>query len=241
MTENQQRLVGAVNPTGRNESRNREASLLPEEIKVITVCAGIQSGTEAEFRQSKGIYEEKVAELAGMKVDMIHVGGAPPMMVHGFKGEEEFVKMLEEKYKTPVYTAGRSQSDAFRALGVRSFLGLTYFPPAMNKIFSDYFTQSGFQVAAMEGLDVPFASVHEVPGDQIAEFAKESFKKHAATVDGIYMLGSGWDVLNIAPVLETELRVPVIYAQAVKIWSVLKHFGIRRPVKGYGRLLQELP
>ncbi len=47
--------------------------------------------------------------------------------------------------------------------------------------------------------------------------------------------------MEIAPDLEAELQVPVVHAQAVKIWSVLKHFGIHRPISGYGRLLKELP
>ncbi len=241
MSDNQNRVLGAVSPTGRSDSGNQESSLLPKEISVITVSVGIRSGTEEEFRQVKGVYEQKVAELAGKKVDMIHVGGAPPMMVHGFRGEEEFVKMLEEKYKTPVYTAGRSQSKAFRALGMKSFVGLTYFPESLNKIFADYFTQAGFEVQAMVGLDVPFGSVHQVPQEEISSFAEEAFRKHASKADGIYMLGSGWNVMEIAPSLETELQVPVVHAQAAKIWNALKHFGMHRPIAGYGRLLQELP
>ena len=241
MSDNQNRLLGAVSPTGRSDSGNQESSLLPKEISVITVSVGIRSGTEEEFRQVKGVYEQKVAELASKKVDMIHVGGAPPMMVHGFRGEKEFVEMLEERYKTPVYTAGGSQSKAFRALGMKSFVGLTYFPESLNKIFADYFTQAGFEVQAMVGLDVPFGSVHQVPKEEISSFAKEAFRKHASKADGIYMLGSGWNVMDIAPALETELQVPVVHAQAAKIWNALKHFGMHRPIAGYGRLLQELP
>ena len=241
MSEIQKRVVGSVSPTGRSDPSRYESSLLPKEISVIQVSVGIRSGTEEEFRQVKGVYEQKVAELAGKKVDMIHMGGAPPMMVHGFKGEEEFVKTLEGKYKTPIYTAGRSQSDAFRALGMKSFVGLTYFPESLNKIFANYFTQAGFEVQAMEGLDIPFGSAAQLSKEEIGSFAKEAFRKHAGKADGIYMLGSGWKVMEVAPVLEAELHVPVVHAQAVKIWSMLKHFGIHRPIAGYGRLLQELP
>ena len=241
MSKDQKRVVGSVSPTGRSDSATYESSLLPKEISVIQVGVGIRSGTEEEFGQVKGVYEQKVAELAGKKVDMIHVGGAPPMMVHGFKGEEEFVKMLEKKFKAPIYTAGRSQSDAFRTLGMKSFVGLTYFPESLNKIFANCFTQAGFEVQAMEGMDIPFGSVAQVPKEEIDNFAKEAFRKDASKADGIYMLGSGWKVMEVAPVLEAELNVPVVHAQAVKIWSVLKHFRMHRPIANYGRLLQELP
>ncbi len=241
MSIDQKRILGAISPTGRSDSAGYERSLLPKEISIIQVSVGIRSGTEEEFRQAKGVYEQKVAELAGKKVDMIHVGGAPPMMVHGFRGEDEFVKMLEAKYKTPIFTAGRSQSEAFRALGMKSFVGLTYFPETLNKIFANYFTQAGFEVHAMVGMDIPFGKANQVPKEEIGSFAKEAFLKHVKNTDGVYMLGSGWNVMEIAPDLEAELQVPVVHAQAVKIWSVLKHFGIHRPISGYGRLLKELP
>ncbi len=241
MSDNQKRVLGTISPTGRSDSARDELSLLPKEISVIQVSVGIRSGTEEEFRQVKGIYEQKVGELAGKKVDMIHMGGAPPMMVHGFKGEEEFVKMLEEKYKIRIYTAGRSQSDAFRALGVKSFVGFTYFPESLNKIFANYFTQAGFDVRAMEGMDIPFGTAAQLSKEEIGSFAKEAFRNHAGKAEGIYMLGSGWKVMEVASVLEAELNVPVVHAQAVKIWSVLKHFRMHRPIANCGRLLQELP
>ncbi len=178
MSIDQKRILGAISPTGRSDSAGYERSLLPKEISIIQVSVGIRSGTEEEFRQAKGVYEQKVAELAGKKVDMIHVGGAPPMMVHGFRGEDEFVKMLEAKYKTPIFTAGRSQSEAFRALGMKSFVGLTYFPETLNKIFANYFTQAGFEVHAMVGMDIPFGKANQVPKEEIGSFAKEAFLKH---------------------------------------------------------------
>ena len=243
MSENQKGVLGTISPRGRSGDVREELNLLPREIRVIQVNVGIRLGTEEEFRQVKEVYEQKVAELADKSVDMIHMGGAPPMMVHGFRGEEEFVKGLEEKYKTPIYTAGRSQSEAFRALGMKSFVGLTYYNASLNQIFSNYFTQAGFEVQAMEGMDIPSGNDGQVSKEEISSFAKGAFRKHAGKADGIYMLGSGWkvNVMEVAPLLEDELQVPVVHAQAVKIWSVLKHFHIHRPITGYGRLLKELP
>lgn len=55
------------------------------------------------------------------------------------------------------------------------------------------------------------------------------------------MLGSGWRLLKIVRLLEQDLQVPVIYNLATKLWDVQKRFHVREPVKGYGRLLEELP
>jgi maleate cis-trans isomerase len=59
--------------------------------------------------------------------------------------------------------------------------------------------------------------------------------------DGIYMLGSGWRVLDIVDTLEQDLGVPVIHPIPARVWAVQKRFHIRQPVPGYGTLLETLP
>jgi len=103
-----------------------------------------------------------------------------------------------------------------------------------------YFTEAGFQVAAMEGIEVPFEDVGRLSPEEIYKHTKKAFLKHR-DVQAIYMLGSGWRLLKIVGLLEQDLEVPVIYALAAKLWDVQKRFHVRQPVKGYGRLLEELP
>ncbi|MGH9819573.1 MAG: hypothetical protein ACRD43_05340 [Pyrinomonadaceae bacterium] len=41
--------------------------------------------------------------------------------------------------------------------------------------------------------------------------------------------------------LEQDLQVPVFYALAAKLWEFQKRFHVREPIRGYGRLLEQLP
>ena len=91
-----------------------------------------------------------------------------------------------------------------------------------------------------EGIDVPFKDVGRLSGEEIYSHAKKAFLKHP-DAQAIYMLGSGWRLLKIVRLLEQDLRVPVIYALACKLWDVQKQLHVHEPVKGYGRLLEELP
>lgn len=240
MFESWRGVLGDIKPTYRPGSLEDFIRLLPEGIGVIPLTVGIKSGTEEEFRQALEVYKEKVSELASLRVDLIHIGGAPPTMVHGFSGEEEIVRELETKHKIPISTSGRGQIGALRALGVKSFVGVTYFKDSLNQIFARYFTEAGFQVAAMEGIEVPFEDVGRLSPEEIYKHTKKAFLKHR-DVQAIYMLGSGWRLLKIVGLLEQDLEVPVIYALAAKLWDVQKRFHVRQPVKGYGRLLEKLP
>lgn len=84
-------------------------------------------------------FEQKVGELAELKVDLIHPEGAPPFMVHGYKGEEAIVKQWEKKHKIPIVTAPMTQVEALRALKVKKIVGVTYFSGKINDTFSRYF------------------------------------------------------------------------------------------------------
>ncbi|MBI4528940.1 MAG: hypothetical protein HY695_34515 [Deltaproteobacteria bacterium] len=240
MFESWRGIVGDIKPTHRPGSLEEFIRLLPEGIGVIPLTVGIKSGTEQEFREVLEEYKKKASELAGLGVDLIHIGGAPPMMVHGFKGEEGIVRELETKHQVPISTSGRGQTEAMRALSIRSFVGVTYFKNSLNQIFTRYFTEAGFNVAAMEGIQVPFKDVGKLSAEEIYSHAKRAFLKHP-DADAIYMLGSGWRLLKVVALLEQDLEVPVIYALATKLWEVQKTLHVRQPVKGYGRLLEELP
>ena len=59
-----------------------------------------------------------------------------------------------------------------RTLGVKTLVGVSYFPAKLNAIFQRYFTAAGFRVLAMEGIAVQFNDVPKFPPAQIADFIK---------------------------------------------------------------------
>ena len=240
MFESWRGIVGDIKPTHRPGSLEEFIRLLPEGIGVIPLTVGITSGTEQEFHEVLEDYKQKASELAALGVDLIYIGGAPPMMVHGFSGEEKIVRDLEGKHGIPVSTSGKSTAEAMKALGIGKFVGVTYFKENLNQIFTRYFTEAGFEVSAMEGIDVPFQDVGRLSGEEIYSHAKKAFLRHPEA-QAIYMLGSGWRVLKIVRLLEQDLEVPVIYALGAKLWDIQRRLHVREPVKGYGRLLEELP
>ena len=240
MFQNWRGTVGYIKPSYRPGSLEEFIRLLPQGVGVIPLIIGIASGTEEEFHKVLAVYKDKVAELAALGVDLIDMGGAPPMMVHGYKGELEIVKELEKTHKVPIITSGSSQVSALRALGAKRFVGVTYFNDSLNRMFSAYFSDAGFEVPAIQGIPVAFTDVQKLSPHEIYSFTKATFLNHP-DVDAIYMLGGGWRILDIVPLLEQDLGVPVVYDTAAKIRDVQKRLHINQPIRGYGRLLEELP
>ena len=233
-------VVGVVKPTHRPGSLEEFIRLLPEGVGVVPVYLNFQRGTEDEFRAALNAAHEKVGELAKEGVDLIHPEGAPVFMVHGFKGEEKIVKEWEAEFKIPIVTAGQTQVEALRALDVKKFVGVTYSFGSINDMFKRYFQEAGFEVLAMEGMKVEFADVGRLASTEIYAHTRQAFLKHPGA-DGIYMLGTGWRCLDIIHLLEEDLQVPVVHAVPARVWSVQKRLHIRQKVKGFGKLLEEMP
>lgn len=233
-------VVGVVKPTHRPGSLEEFIRLLPEGIGVVPVYLNFQRGTEDEFRAALNAVHGKVEELAKEGVDLIHPEGAPPFMVYGFDGEAKIVKEWEAEFNTPIVTAAQTQVEALRALGIRKFVGVTYFTGSINDMFTRYFQGAGFDVLAMEGMEVAFADVGRLASTEIYAHTRRAFLKHPGA-DGIYMLGTGWRCLDIIHLLEEDLQVPVVHAVPARVWAVEKRLHVRQPVEGFGMLLEEMP
>jgi maleate isomerase len=235
-------LVGTVRPTNRPEAGEQLDldTLIPAKIKFVSLTMNFTRGTEEEFSASMPGYEAKTAELAKMGADLVRPSGAPPFMLLGYQKEQDLISNWEKKYGVQMFTSGQNQVHALRTLGIRKFVGASYFPEKMNDVFARYFTDAGFQVLAMEGIDSPFAEVPKVPPEQILDFMKRIAAKHK-DADGIYMLGSAWKSVGIIDRLEKETGLMVVHAGPARCWETQLRLGLRHPIPGYGRLLAEMP
>ena len=233
-------VVGVIKPTHRPGSLEEFIRLLPEGIGVVPLFLGIKAGTEKEFLSVLEAMKEKIAELAKLEVDIIHPEGAPPFMLQGYKGEAKIVKSLERKHKRPIFTSGMTHVEAMKALGIKRFVGVTYFTGSINDKYARYFREAGFEVLGMDGITVPFEDVGRLSSQEVYAFVKEKFLKYKRA-QGIYLLGSGWRVLPIIHLLEQDLRVPVIHPVPARVWAVQKRLHVHEIIKGYGRLLEEMP
>jgi maleate cis-trans isomerase len=243
MAEDQKEyLVGTVRPTNRPEAGQELDldTLIPENIKFLTSTMNFTRGTEEEFSKSMPGYEAKAAEFAMMGANLVRPSGAPPFMLLGYQGEQDLISNWEKKYGVQMFTSGQNHVHALRVLGIKRFVGASYFPEQMNNVFARYFSDARFDVLAMEGIDSPFAEVPKVAPEKILEFMKGIVAKHK-DADAIYMLGSAWKTLEIIEPLEKATGLTVIHAGPARCWETQLRLGLCHPISGYGRLLAEMP
>ena len=233
-------VVGVIKPTYKSGSLVDFIHLLPDGVGVVPLFIGAREHTEDEYLRAMEIYHERVRELAQIRVDLIHPEGGPPFMLRGYDSEKELVQGWQEKHGIPVVTTGMSHCDALRAMGIRRFLGLTPYQGAINNKFAAYFKAAGFDVAAMLGIPIDFARRYDLSREEIYRHIRNAFLSHR-DVDGIYLLSpGGWRIVDVLDA-EFDIGLPIIHPVAAGVWSVLKHLGVRYPIKGSGRLLELFP
>ena len=237
-------VVGIIKPTYRPGSLEEFIRLIPEGIGVIPKFAEVREGLEREFVDGFKAAEALIAELAEMKVDLIHPEGAPLFVQKGYRRSEEIVKELEEKYSVPIVTTGMVLVEATKVLGIKKLLVISSFEDVTGSArlakYSSYFSDAGFQVQAVEGYPVAFSDIGSVSSYEAYAFARKLFLEHSAS-DGICLVGSGWRVLEIVPLLEQDLQTPVVCAVAARVWAIEKRLRVRQPVQGRGMLLEKMP
>jgi len=233
-------VVGDIKPRANDSALVDMIRLLPEGIGVIPVFLNLTEGTREEYGSSYATYEKNIAYLASQKCNLICIEGAPPFMLLGPAGEAKMVDGWKEKYKTDMFTSSQNQVNALRALKIKKMLGITSAGPDLAKTYAKYFEDSGIGVLAMEGMNVEFKSIADVPRDTITAFIKKKFAEHKGA-EAVYILGSGLEALPLIAPLERDLKVPVVQAIAARIWEIERRLKVHEPIKGYGRLLETLP
>jgi maleate cis-trans isomerase len=232
--------VGVIKPTHRPGSLEEFIRLVPEGIGIIPLFLGITRGTVDEFTEAINAYEEKIAELAALEVDLIHPEGAPPFMIQGYEGERKLIEGWERKYGIPMMTSGQVQVDALRALDVTRVVVSSYSNAGTNEVVTKYLTEAGFDVLENAGIDVPFEQAGNLSHHEVYRHTKAAVLRHPEA-DGILLFGSGWRSLDAIELLEQDLEIPVAHPVPARVWTVQKRLRVVEPVSGYGRLLEEMP
>jgi maleate cis-trans isomerase len=234
------RVVGCVKPRPESSSLAELTKLLPPEISLVPRYLNFAYGTREELSGAIPNYENHISYLASQRCDLISIEGAPPFMLVGPEAERRLVDGWKQKYGIDMFTSAQNQVNVLRAIRVRRILGITSFGADLNRSYAKYFEDSGINVVAMEGMDVPFGSISATPPETIYSFIATKFRARSG-VEAIYILGSGMRALELVARLERDLGVPVVQPIAARSWEIQRRLKIRHPMTGYGRLLETLP
>jgi maleate cis-trans isomerase len=231
--------VGLIKPTMRPGGLEELIRLLPEGIGVLPILQNVRAGTREEFVRALPGYYANAKRLVEAGADLVHHSGTPPFMLQGYRGEAKLIRKWERELGVPMFTANQMVVRAFRVLGAKRVVGASY-SPLQNRMTVDYLTEAGFDVLAMEPIDVPFEKAGEIAPEQVYAHVRRIVLKHPKA-QAIYLQGNAWRLQRIVQMMEDDFAIPVVETDACLCWENQTRLRVREPRDGIGRLLRELP
>lgn len=162
----------------------------------------------------------------------------------GLEGNAEFERrvssMSVEGGASPaldVATGATSCRAALEAVGAKRISVFSPYQPIADLQVGTFFTEAGFDVAAITGLRCPSATaIAAVTPDEIRRTINEI---DDPSIDAIVQVGTNLSFVDQAARLETELAKPVIAINVATLWHALRTNGIDDRLAGFGRILAE--
>ena len=179
--------------------------------------------------------------LAAAPLHAIGLAFTSSSYVRGAADDEPLRQRLAVRTRgIPVAITSMSAVLALRALGAgrAALVDPPWFSPELTALGEAYFRD--------QGLDVVFAAAAALPSEQRAINPSQLFewvREHVpVTAEAVYIGGNGLRAIGIIQALEEDLGIPVLTANQVLFWHLLRLARTRVAVPGYGQLFtRDLP
>lgn len=213
--------------------------IAPDGVVIVFTSIGIKRLTKEDIEESlKGI-EKAAGELARTKVDVIILGGSPPIILGGFGFDKKIIDRIKTVTDIPATTSQTLAVEALKTLKVKNLVVASPFAEDQNSLLKKFLEDSGFLVHNIKGLNMERIEYGMLPRNASYHLAVDACKE-VKDFDGVYMPCGQMPTVEVIDRLEKTLRKPVVTSVQAMIWGALKMIGISDTITGYGQLFSTL-
>jgi maleate isomerase len=232
--------VGMVHPSRGDTLMYEYYRAAPAGIVIVPAALNLRELSTAELERVYERYEAAVADLAYEEVDVVVLGGSPPVTHKGYGFERALVERASRLVSCPVVALVRCEVEALQAVGAKRIAIGAPYTPALTEKFAAYFREAGFDVVATRclGISRPI-EMAKLPHDASAQLARELFRE-AGPVDALHLTCPRWPTVAGLDRLEQDLGIPVTSSSQSVIYGTLRRVGVRDEIRGHGSLLSRL-
>ncbi len=231
-------LVPAGNPTVEPELYRMAPPSLTIHFARLDAPAGDPGAAEGMEHRTLGYLDALttvVPALAAVKPGLVVLAHTAVSYLNGFANEPALLARLAALAGTPAVTAARAVREALTRLRVRRVaVGIPY-PEAIGVAGRAYWTASGLDIVAYHRLE-GVANIYEESEERAYALGRAA---DAPAAEAVLISGTGLPTAGIVERLERDLGKPVVTSQTAVLWYALRALGIKDPVRGHGRLLEE--
>ena len=151
---------------------------------------------------------------------------------------EDLCHQMADATGLPCTTMSHALVRALRALGVRRVAIATAYTAALDVVLTRFLSELGFEVAAIEGLDMTdVLAVGDVGPEVLAEIALRAHAR-ASDAEGLLLSCGGLRTLDLLAPLQERLGLPVVASSPAGFWDLMSCAGLDARSPGFGRLFE---
>ena len=234
-----QAKIGLIIPSTNTSNEPEFYRMAPPGVTIHT-CRVLLVGetTQESYLRMAASLEEASASLATAEVDVIAYSCTSGSIMCPLP---QLLKSMTDKTGTPATAASAAVVAALRTLGAERIAVATPYPELVNRKQKNFLEEYGFRVTHLHGLDLGHTqeerrAINRIPPEAVFRLARMVDRPDA---QAIFLSCTAMPTIDVIANLEKELGKPVISSNTAVFWSCLRLLGIKTPVMGYGRLLEE--
>ena len=180
-----------------------------------------------------------IDNVMSSKISHLMLGMSAETFWGGIEGNIEFEKAVREQLPEGfgLTTGATASHEALQCFGAKTISVITPYPQVGDDNVRQYFTEIGYNVKHVKGLNRPSATaIAETSIKDVMDAIKEV---DGDDVDAILQCGTNLSTVDIFPTLEHWLEKPLIPINIATVWHALRACGINDKIQGKGRLLEE--
>ncbi len=179
--------------------------------------------------------DEAVSLLGAAPIAAIGIGFTSSSYVGGADAEKDVVARLSERAEgIPIIATCASAVDGLRALRVRrmALFDPPWFDSELNRLGAAYFSSLGFDVVVHRPCALP-SSQASIEPSELYDWVLAHTPEQA---EAVFIGGNGFRSVGMIAALEERLARPVLTANQVLLWQLLRASGSPVKPRGYGFL-----
>ena len=179
-----------------------------------------------------------IRNVLSAKVKHIMLGMSAETFWGGLEGNIRFEQEIRDQIGDIGLTTGATATRmALEKFGAKTISVITPYPQVGDDNVFRFFSDIGFQVHKVKGLNRPSATaIAETP---IKAVIDAIYEVDGDNVDAIVQCGTNLSTLDLFPTFEHILAKPLLPINVATVWHALRSCGIDDKITGHGRLLEE--
>ena len=186
----------------------------------------------------RGEIPVSIRNVLSAEISHMMLGMSAETFWGGLDGNIQFEQEIQDQIGDLGLTTGAGATrDALNCFGVKSISVVTPYPPVGDDNVRRFFSDIGFEVKNICGLNRPSATA--IAETTVAEVLDAVREVDGDDVDAIVQCGTNLSTVDIFPALEHVLGKPMLPINVCTIWHALRACGIEDRFTGLGRLVEE--